>query len=280
VAVFYYRSGGHGHLIALGLVVAVFFLTTGTPSGTQLVRFKRRVLFGLRRTVPVLFVRNLVHLVFDPFFYHILLVVVHEPINVGVLATGPVHRAVYPRLAGRFPVIVFRHQQRPGAVSSALGYARPVDPPLLGPFFPDRRSPRISDRRRPCAAHAVGFGSCLGRGRSGSGVDRHRPLWRRRCRLALSGFPEQFVQRVTAVFHRRQAGYVYGRVFAVRLLAGPDVDHRVGRLFAAGRFHFGRPHAVLNFRIGVPWSPAAAGHADKLKKKIKISDVNYSKYIV
>jgi len=267
VAVFDYRSGGHGHLIALRLIVAVFFLTAGPSSGAQFVRFKRRVLFGLRRTVPVLFICNLVHLMFHPFFYHVLLVVVHEPVNVGVLATGPVHRAVYPRLAGRLPVVVLRHQQRPGAVRAALGYARPVDPPLLGPFFPDRRSPRISDRWRPRAAHAVGFGSRLGRGRSGRGADRHRPLWRRRRRLALSGFPEQFVQRVTAVFHRRQAGYVDGRVFAVRLLAGPDVDHRVGRLFAAGRFHFGRPHAVLNFRIGVPGSPAAAGHADKLIKK-------------
>lgn len=201
--IFDYRSGGYGHLIALGLVVAVFFLTAGPPSGAQLVRLKRRVLFGLRRTVPVLFVRYLVHLVFNPFFNHVLLVVVHEPVDVCVLAAGPVHRTIYPRLAGRFPVVVFRHQQRPGAVRAALGYPRPINPPLLGPFFPDRRSPRVPDRWRPCAAHSVGFGSRLGRGRSGCGANRHRPLGRRRRRLALSGFPEQFIQRVTAVFHRR-----------------------------------------------------------------------------
>lgn len=171
MVVFDYRSGGHGHLIAFRFVVAVFFLTAGSTSRTQFVRLKCRVLF--RFTVPVLFVRHLIHLVFDPFFYHVLLMVVHEPVNVRVLATSPVHWAINPRLSCCFSVVGFRHQQRPSAVSAAFGYARTIDPPLLGPFLMSRRSFRISDRRRPCATHAIWFGSCLGRGCSRRGADRH-----------------------------------------------------------------------------------------------------------
>lgn len=264
MVVFDYRSGGHGHLIAFGFVVAVFFLTTGSTSRTQFVRLKCCVLF--RFTVPVLFVCHLIHLVFDPFFYHVLLMVVHEPINIRVLATGPVHRAINPRLSRCFSVVGFRHQQRSSAVSAAFGYARTVDPPLFGPFLSGRRSFRISDRRRPSATHSVWFGSCLGRGRPCRGTDRYRPLWRRRCRLALSRFPQQFVQWMTAVFHRWQARYVNGGMFTVRLFTGPNVDHCISRLFAAGRFDFTRPYAILNFRISISGSPTTTSHTDKLNK--------------
>lgn len=133
MVVFDYRSGGHGHLIAFRFVVAVFFLTAGPTSRTQFVRLKCRVLF--RFTVPILFVCHLIYLVFDPFFYHVLLMVVHEPVYVRVLATGPVHRAINPRLSCCFSVICFRHQQCPSAVSAAFGYAWTVDPSLLGPFL-------------------------------------------------------------------------------------------------------------------------------------------------
>jgi len=155
-------------------------------------------------------------------------------------------------------------------VCATLGYPRPVDPSFLGTFFPNWWSPRVSDRRWPCAAHAVGFGSRLCRGCPGRRAVRYRSLWWRRRWLALSWFTEKFVQWVTAVFYCRQAGYMDGRVFAVSLLARPDVDHRVRRLFAAGRFDFARPHAVLNFRIGISGSSTAACHADKLKKKTRL----------
>lgn len=257
-------GGGRWHQpFARRFVVAVFLLTARASPGTQLVR-----LVLLRIPVPVLFVRHLVHLVLHPFLDHVLLVVVHEPVDVGVLAT--VHgRPVDPRLARRFPVLLFlAHQHGPRALRSALGHPRPVDPSLLlirPSVLPDRgrrRRLRIPDRRRPRAATAaVRFVRRRAR--------RRRPLRRRRCRLTLAGLlAEQLVQRMAPALDRGQAGYVHGRMFAVRLLAGAHVDHRVGRLFAARRFHVAGAHAaVLNFRRFrvAGRRPATAGHADELK---------------
>lgn len=274
MTVFDHRSGGHRHRITfVGFIVTRFFLATSTSSGTQFVGLERGVLFRL--PISVLLISDLIHLVFDPFLDHVLLVVVHEPVDVCMLtARHPVHRAVYPRLAGRFPVIFFSHQYGSSTVSPALGYARSVDPPLFGPFFLGRRL-RISNRRRPCAAHAVRLRRRFGRGRCLRRSNRHRPLGRRRSGLTLAWFPEQFVQRMTPVFYRWQTGYVHGRMFTVRLFAGPHVNDRVGRLFAARRFHITRSYAVLNFRLVIARrSPATAGHADKLTTKTRTNVKN------
>lgn len=64
-------------------------------------------------------------------------------------------------------------------------------------------------------------------------------------------------------------------MLAVRFFAGPHVDDRVRRLFAAGRLHVTRPYPILNFRVGIAGSPTAASHANKLKNEFnKTGSIN------
>lgn len=230
----------------------------------------------------------------DPLLDHVLLVIVHKPVNVGVLATRggcgrgrvTVHGAVYPRLAGLDLAVVFgTHQHGPGP---ALGDARSVYPPLFGPLLlalppatTARRPARFRrpHRRRPGAVCAVRSAAADGRPAGG----QQRPLRRRRRRPAVAGaadlLSEQLIQRMArpvllrrSRHYRRQAGYVHGRVFAVRLLTRSHVDDRVRRLFAARRLHVARPDAaaaaataVLHFHVAaVAGRPAATRHSNEL----------------